>query len=120
MKKWTVNTNNDVRRTAFGWGRSVGGRRESGGAGPVGAAYADGQYWADTVYRVPTETVRVVVGLHYQIASREYIEFLRDENVTDNNGDLLYNLWELTGMSPPATLAEVEVQQSLWLPVVER
>ncbi len=90
------------------------------GAGPVGATYQDGQYWADAAYLVPTNTVRVVVGLHYQIASREYIEFLRDENTTDNTGDLLHDLWNQTGQSPPVTLVEVEVRQSLWLPVMPR
>jgi hypothetical protein len=90
------------------------------GAGPVGVTYADGQFWTDAHYQVPTETVRVVVGLHYQIASREYIEFLQTENVTKDDGDLLHDLWLLTGQSPPVTLAEVEVRQSLWLPVMAR
>ena len=34
------------------------------GLRPVGATYADGQYWDDTVYTVPPETERVMVTLY--------------------------------------------------------
>lgn len=75
-------------------------------AAPVGAAYADGQYWDDTTFAVPLGATRGVVRLYYQTASKEYITFLRDENVTDDFGEVLYEQWELTGKSPPVLMRE--------------
>jgi len=51
---------------------------QSFGAAPVGATYADGQYWDDTTYTLPLAATRVEVSLYYQTTSREYAEFLRD------------------------------------------
>jgi len=62
-------------------------------AGPVAHAYADGQYWDDTLYSIPPGAARAVVTLYYQTTTKEYIEFLRDENVTDNRGQIAYNMW---------------------------
>ena len=39
----------------------------------VGASYADGQYWADVSYTMPSNTARIRVTLQYQTASTEYI-----------------------------------------------
>jgi hypothetical protein len=72
---------------------------------PIGYSYADSQYWDDTPYPVPLGTDRVEVTLYYQTTSKEYIEFLRDENVTDNWGDTMYSLWLAHGMSPPVAMA---------------
>ena len=47
------------------------------GMAPVGARYANGQYWDETVYALPAGAVRVVASLYYQTASKEYIDFLR-------------------------------------------
>lgn len=70
-------------------------------AAPIGASYEDGQYWDDTSFEIPAGTMRVDVRLYYQSASREFIEFLRNENNTNDAGDILYDQWEITGKSPP-------------------
>ena len=73
---------------------------------PVAYTYSDGQYWDDTQYLLPGATARVVVSLKYQTTSKEYVEFLRDENTTNNWGDTLYNLWASHGKSYPVAMAE--------------
>lgn len=73
-------------------------------AAPVAAFYADGQYWDDTRYRVPPGAVTAEVAVYYQTASKEYITFLRDENVTNDAGEILYEQWALTGKSPPVKM----------------
>jgi len=82
-------------------------------AKPVGAVYADGQYWDDTIFAVPVGAVRAVVRLYYQTSSKEYITFLRDENATDEFGNVLYEQWELTGKSPPVLMQEATMM-GLW------
>lgn len=66
--------------------------------------YADGQYWDITDYELPFETDSIVASLYYQTTSKEYIEFLRDNNVTSNRGNTLYALWDSTGKSSPELL----------------
>ena len=75
-------------------------------ASPVGADYEDGQYWDDTRFRIPPKATSAVVRLYYQTAAKEYITFLRDENRTNDAGDVLYEQWELTGKSPPVLMKE--------------
>jgi hypothetical protein len=75
------------------------------GMPPIGAAYADGQNWDVTPYDIPVGAVRAEVRLYYQTASREYIEFLRDEGVPGGAGDALYALWAGSGKSPPEEMA---------------
>lgn len=74
------------------------------GAEPVGADFADGEYWADAVYDVPGAE-RAEVTLYYQTASREYVEFLHDENTTNASGPILFDLWEEHGKSEPVAMA---------------
>lgn len=62
-------------------------------AAPVGYAYADGAYWDTTTFPLPPGAVRADVALYYQTSSKEYIEFLRDENHTNSIGQTLYDLW---------------------------
>ena len=76
-------------------------------ASPVAATYADGQYWDDTIYNLPANTHRVTVELRYQSASREYVEFLRDENTTNTAGEILYNAWAANGKSLPEVMETV-------------
>lgn len=76
------------------------------GAAPVSATYADGQYWDDTQFVVPPAAVRVEVRVYHQTTTREYIEFLRDTNTTNNAGQIAYDQWELHGKSAPALLDE--------------
>jgi hypothetical protein len=79
-------------------------------AEPVGAAYADGQYWDEVVYPVGSTATRAEVKLYYQTASREYVEFLRDENVTTSAGNILFDLWNDHNRSEPVTMANLLVE----------
>ncbi len=69
-------------------------------AAPVGYSYTDGQYWDDTQYTIPSGAVRADVKLRYQLTSKEYIEFLRDENTTNTLGQEIYDQWVINGKSP--------------------
>ena len=84
-------------------------------AEPVGSHYEDGQYWDDTEYVVPAGATRAVAILYYQTSSREYIEFLRDANVTNDRGEVLHDLWMQTGMSAPVDMdaAEIDLASSI-------
>ena len=44
------------------------------------------------------------VRVYYQSASKEYIEFLRDENTTNDAGDIMHQAWLDTGMSEPVEM----------------
>lgn len=78
------------------------------GGEPVGHHYDDGQYWDDTYYALPAGAVRAEVRLYYQSTSKEFIEFLRDNNRTDSRGVELYNLWNNHGKCPPTLMAQAE------------
>ena len=75
------------------------------GGAPVEYSYADGQYWDTTLYGVPEVATWAEVRLYYQSTSKEFIEFLRDENVTDNAGTNMYNLWVANDRCPPVVMA---------------
>jgi hypothetical protein len=68
---------------------------------PVNYAYADGQYWDTSSYSLPGATASVEATLYYQTTSKEYIEFLLDENNTDHWGQTMYDLWAANGKSTP-------------------
>lgn len=72
---------------------------------PVGANYRDGQFWDDTAYRLPPGTVKVRATLYFQVMTREYVEFLRDANTTDNWGQQLYQAWLASDKAPPIAIA---------------
>lgn len=80
-------------------------------ASPVDYAYADGQYWDDTWFDIPPYAVAARVTLYYQATSKEYIEFLRDNNPfpgnPNNRGQVAYNLWAANGKSAPVAMASV-------------
>ena len=80
----------------------------------VGAAYSNGQNFDDTLFAIPVNTKKAVVSVNYQITSKEFIEYLRDANLTDNKGQVVYNLWVDNGMSPPVTmdLAEITIYRT--------
>ena len=73
-------------------------------ADPVGYSYGDGQYWDDTEYEVPTGAVLAEVRVYYQTASKEYVEFLRDTNTTNDAGQVLYDAWVAQAMGPPVEI----------------
>jgi hypothetical protein len=56
-------------------------------------------------------TVRA--SLLYQTTSRAYVEFLRDENTTDDRGDRMFDLWERYDRSPPVTSASAEASLTI-------
>lgn len=74
---------------------------------PDPTLYANGQYWDITTYVLPDGVVSGTVRLLYQTASKEYIEFLLNNNPNGagNNGEILYDLWEMTDRSRPETMA---------------
>jgi hypothetical protein len=77
---------------------------------PVDYTYADGQYWDDTEYHLPSTAKNVDVTLYYQSTSKEYIEFLRDENHTNQAGQNLYDSWFAQGKSAPVVMAQASAQ----------
>jgi hypothetical protein len=77
---------------------------------PVGYSYPDGQYWDDTEYLLPGATARIDVYLYYQTTSREFVEFLRDENVTDEWGNVIYDLWNNSGKSAPVVIRSASIE----------
>lgn len=77
---------------------------------PVGYAYADGQHWDDRTYTLPNSAETVHARLYYQATSKEYIEFLRDENTTNSIGQQLYDAWVNHGRATPVLMAEASVE----------
>jgi hypothetical protein len=76
---------------------------------PVGATYVNGQHWDDTLFAVPEGTRTALVTVNYQLNSKEFIEHLRDDNTTNNHGDVAYNLWVQYGMSSPVVIDSMEM-----------
>lgn len=78
----------------------------------VGYTYADGQHWDDTYYDIPQGAATARITLYHQTTSRDYIEFLRDNNPnseTDprNRGVFAYAMWEAAGKSEPVEMAVI-------------
>ena len=80
---------------------------ESVQAAPVGYSYIDGQYWDDTDFTIPAGATQAEVRVYFQLVSKEYIEFLRDENdqtgvdpLNPSTGEIAYAQWVLHGKSP--------------------
>jgi len=74
---------------------------ESVAAAPVNYTYEDGQHWDDTQYDIPRGAAQAVVTLYHQTSSKQYMEFLKDANVTDDRGEVAYNQWVKHGKSAP-------------------
>ncbi|MFO0827880.1 MAG: hypothetical protein U0572_06985 [Phycisphaerales bacterium] len=79
------------------------------GGPPIGATYADGQYWDDTTFTIPKGATRAVVTLYFQTTTKEYIDFLRESNKTDNTGEVAYSLWLDHGKSAPVDMDSQEI-----------
>jgi len=75
------------------------------GGEPVAYSYSDGEFWDETYYTVPTGAASAEVTLYYQSTSKEFVEFLRDENTTDSKGQEFYDLWNNNGKCPPEVMA---------------
>ena len=70
----------------------------------VGYTYADGQYWDDTLFVVPAETSWAEIRVFHQTTSKEYIEFLRDTNITNQTGQIAFDAWVNRGKSAPVEM----------------
>lgn len=79
------------------------------GGAPVGATYADGQYWDMTTYAAPFNAVRADVSLKYQSISREFAEFLRDNGLPGGAGEAFYNFYVANGMCPPEEMESASI-----------
>ncbi len=79
-------------------------------AAPVDYAYEDEQHWDDTAFDIPPCARAAVVTLYYQSTSKEYVEFLRDTNVTDNLGQVVYDEWVLHGRSAPVDMDTAAIE----------
>jgi hypothetical protein len=75
----------------------------------IGASYAEEQYWDDTYFPIPAGAASATVTTYHQTSSREYMEFLRDENTTNNDGQVAYNQWVQTGKSAPKLMQSVSI-----------
>ena len=42
--------------------------------------------------------------VYHQTTTREYVEFLRDTNTTDNKGQIAYDEWVAAGRSKPVLM----------------
>ncbi len=82
---------------------------------PVAYSYADGQYWDTTTYVLPVEASLVRATLYYQSTSKEYVEFLRDENETNTAGQELYDAWVAQGRAAPVTM----VTDTISVPLID-
>lgn len=82
---------------------------ESVQAAPVAYGYEDGQYWDDTEFPIPPGTTSAEVKFYYQTTSKEYIEFLLNENTTNAAGQIAYDQWEITGKSEPVAVDEATI-----------
>jgi hypothetical protein len=83
---------------------------EAVGAAPVGATYADGQNYDETVYTIPPGAFRAVVTLYYQSVSKEFAEFLLDNSLPGGAGEAFYNLWAANGKCPPERMARARIR----------
>ncbi len=86
---------------------------------PVGREYPelpDGTlaHWDEAPYSVelPADTrgpLQVTARLRYQSTSRAYVEFLRDENRTDDRGQTMHALWSANGRAAPVGIAAAQL-----------
>jgi len=67
--------------------------------------YPDGQNWDMTSYPLPSSARRVTAKLVYQSTSKDYVEFLRDQNTTNNTGQVMYDAWVANGRAAPVEMA---------------
>ncbi len=86
------------------------------GSQPVGYAYADGQHWDDTLFDIPAGATGATATLFYQTSTKEYMEFLRDRNVTDTTGLTAYNAWVAAGKSAPVAMDSATIAVTTAVP----
>jgi hypothetical protein len=79
----------------------------------AGERYADGQSWDMARFPLPSTAHSVVVRLLYQTTSKEYVEFLRDQNTTNAAGQTLYDAWTANGRSAPVEMQRDSIAMSI-------
>jgi hypothetical protein len=86
---------------------------------PVAYSYLDGEYSDTTTYVLPQEAVFAEVTLHYQATFKEFIEFLRDENVTNTAGQEIYDAWVQQGRAAPIAMVSdtISVEPLVEVPI---
>ena len=65
---------------------------------------------------MPAGAVDATVTLFYQTTTRDYIEFLRDVNVTNTKGQEAYDVWAATGKSAPVAMDSASIEVSVATP----
>ncbi len=88
------------------------------GLRPVGYTYADGAYFDQAEYTVPESAVRVMATLYYQVASKEYVDFLAQFGGID--GQTLGALWQNTPGDPVVVTRGWAPSYPAYLPQVHR
>ena len=90
------------------------------GLRPVGAVYQSGQYWDDTVVDLSAfpEIARVFATLYYQTASKDYIDFLRNNGGVD--AVTLGTLWDPLKSPPEVAALGWAPNYPGYLPVIGR
>jgi hypothetical protein len=78
-------------------------------AEPVGATYADGEYWDDADYFLPATAETAHVTLYYQTLTKEFAEFFRDANTTNSAGQDFFDAWVAHGKAAPVAVAQATV-----------
>jgi hypothetical protein len=61
------------------------------------------------LYAIPPGATSAEVTLYYQSTSKEFMEFLRDENTTNSKGQEMYDLWNDNGKCPPEIMAQAQI-----------
>lgn len=68
---------------------------------PVGQVFADGENFDITNFTIPAGAASADVRIFYQSTTKEYVEFLRDNNTTNTDGQTMYDVWVTTGKAAP-------------------
>ncbi len=98
----------DNRIPPAGWFNSVAVQNQTA---PVGVSYFSGEHWDDTFFDVPSNALAAIVTIYYQTTSREFIEFLRDNDLGEEGlGKTAYDLWVKHGKSQPVIMDMAEVE----------
>ncbi len=82
------------------------------GRGPR-ALSSDCTPWDDVDFWLPDAAARARVTVYYQTATRHYIEALRDGNVIDDWGQILYDLWLKTDKAAPVPIVSAEIYTAI-------
>jgi hypothetical protein len=75
-------------------------------AAPVSATFGEEHFWDDAHFTIPAGAASVRVRLYHQTSSKEYMEFLRDTNATNQDGQTAYNEWVAHGKSTPILMQD--------------